>query len=201
MIKRKGKADINMMIAIGVLLASIGTLIVATRQASIMNEQTKILLDQTKSSLWPSLSLEMNRNIQQDGIKKYSYVISNRGTGPAIVEKTYLAVDEKFVSNWSEFYDALEVPESVERKHSIDNILNRVIKPGEDFKLIDWSSNYDVMSFIYAQSDRISIRICYKSVFGDYWQVSRVGFKNNLEENVSKQNEECQDLQKKAFVQ
>lgn len=40
--KYKKRFDANLIIAFGVLLASIGALIVSTRQASIMNEQTKI---------------------------------------------------------------------------------------------------------------------------------------------------------------
>ena len=197
--KRK-KIDINLIIAIGVLLASIGTLIVSTRQASIMNEQTEIQLEQSKSSAWPSLGIEMTRNIQKDGLQDYFFTISNRGTGPAIVEQTSISYEGKLVASWEELYNLMNVPDSIKR-HEINILLNRVIKPNEDFMLINWAGNRPLMNHIYPNSDKISITICFKSVFGDYWQVKRDGMKNNFEENITKQTGSCEPLNGKKFLQ
>ena len=201
MAKKKRKIDINLIIAIGVLLASIGALIISTRQANIMNEQTKILLEQTKSGLWPSLSIGMSRDGGKRGLKTYFYSISNRGTGPAIVEQTYISVDDKYISNWSELYDVINVPDTIFRSHGNNILFNRVIKPNEDFKLIDWSNNPDLMNFIYNESHRIYVKICYKSVYGDYWEINRKGFKNNLEQSTTEQLKECTSLNKSLFIE
>ncbi|KAB1158334.1 hypothetical protein F7018_09125 [Tenacibaculum aiptasiae] len=183
--KYKKRFDANLIIAFGVLLASIGALMISTRQASIMNEQTKIFLEQSKSSAWPSLSIGMSRSFDNDTLNKYSLIISNRGIGPAIVTETKITFDGKPISNWEEFYKVAKIPDTIVKRHGNDILLNRVIKPGEDFLLIDWSLNPLLMNYIYKYSDKISIRICYKSVFGDYWEVVRKGFKNNLEKSIT----------------
>ncbi len=201
MTKKKRKIDISLIVAIGVLLASIGALIVSTRQANIMNEQTKILLEQTKSNLWPSLSIGMERNVQNDGLKGYAYYIHNRGTGPAIIEQTFISVDDKFISKWSELYEIINVPDTINRGHGNNLLLNRVIKPNEDFKLIDWTYNPNLMNFVYNESHRIHIIICYKSVYDDYWKINRNGFKNNFEPNISIKLEECNNFDKPIFIE
>lgn len=200
MTKKKRKIDINLIIALGVLLASLGALFVSTRQANIMNEQTKILLEQAKSNLWPSLSIGMTRDVEYNELKGYSYHISNRGTGPAIIEQTFISIDDKYISDWSELYEILEIPDSI-KSHSNDILLKRVIKPNEDFQLIDWTHNPDLMKKIYTESHRINIIICYKSVYGDYWQINRKGFKNNLERNNSLELKECNNLNEKVFIE
>ena len=55
----KKKIDPQLLIAIGVLIASFSALFVSIRQASIMNEQTNILLKQTKSNSWPYLNINL----------------------------------------------------------------------------------------------------------------------------------------------
>ncbi|CAM1357747.1 hypothetical protein [Tenacibaculum xiamenense] len=197
--KKKKKIDVNLIIAFGVLLASIGALVVSTRQASIMNEQTKIILEQSKSSAWPSLSIGMSRTVDEDGVSDFLFTISNRGTGPAIVEQTYISYNGTYISNWSEFYELLKVPDSIKISHRNDILLNRVIKPSEDFNLIDWSNNKPLMKFIYPKADAIEIIICCKSVYGDYWQVRRKGMKNNLERNITLEVEQCNNLNKTTF--
>ncbi|SEC41425.1 hypothetical protein SAMN04489761_2927 [Tenacibaculum sp. MAR_2009_124] len=192
--KKKIKIDANLIIAFGVLLASVGALIVSTRQASIMNEQTKIILEQSKSSAWPSLSIGMSRRVDKDRVSEFLFSISNRGTGPAIVEQTYISYNGNYFSNWSEFYEILEVPDSMVISHRNDILLNRVIKPGEDFILIDWSKNIPLMNFIFEKADAFEIIICCKSVYGDYWQVRRKGMKNNLERNITIKLDHCKNL-------
>ena len=65
--------DPNLLIAAGVLVASVGALVVYVRQAGIMREQTNVLIEQTrllqeqtKANAWPSLALEMWRSYSVD---------------------------------------------------------------------------------------------------------------------------------------
>ncbi|MDT0540690.1 hypothetical protein [Croceitalea sp. P059] len=189
--KSKLKIDANLAIAIGVLIASFGALFVSMKQASIMNEQTKILIEQSKSNAWPSLSIGMMRNIQTDGLKKFNFQIVNRGTGPAVIEQTIITYDGNAFNNWNDFYKLIKVPDSISIGHGNDILFNRIISPNENFNLVDWSNNKDLMQYIYERADKITIEICYRSVYDDYWKVKRTGLKNNLEKNLIEKTSFC----------
>ncbi|OUS00987.1 hypothetical protein A9Q86_09590 [Flavobacteriales bacterium 33_180_T64] len=188
---KKKKLDPNLIIAIGVLLASFAALFVYVQQASIMSEQTQILLEQSKSSAWPNLSIQMNRSVINSEVNRFDIHISNRGPGPAIIEKSQISYMGKSIRNWNELYDLLEVPDTI-RGHSNDILYDKVIRPYEDWSLIDWTNNKQLMGYIYKNADKISIKICYKSVYNDSWQVERNGFKNNLEKNIRVKTKQCQ---------
>ena len=189
--------DPNLLIAIGVLISSFAALFIYMRQASIMNEQTKILLEQTKASTWPHLSIEMHYSTDaNDELYSYKYVISNKGTGPAILQKTIISFNHKPIQNWDDFYNTLDVPDRIPFAHSNDNINERVLASNEDLVLIEWSSeqsygNRKLMQYIKNRADKISIEICYKSIHGDTWTVKRTGFQSDLEINVRSKVKDC----------
>ncbi len=185
------KIDPNLLIAIGVLIASFGTLIVSMKQASIMNEQTEVLLEQSKLNAWPSLSIEMHKGFQKNGINRFSVEISNRGTGPAIIEQTIIKYNGVSFKNWTEFYELLHAPDSIRTGHGNDILYNRIISPNEDFILVNWSFNKKLARFIYERANNFSVEICYKSVYGDLWNVCRNGLKSNLEKNQRKKIDAC----------
>lgn len=106
-----------MILAIGVLIASFAAF-VSMRQASIMNEQTAILLQQTKANVWPYLYLNLDRGYDQGGISNYRITITNKGTGPAIIERVKVSYAGEAVENWNSLYEKAAVPDSVFRGHS-----------------------------------------------------------------------------------
>ncbi len=185
------KIDSNLLIAIGVLIASFGTLIVSMKQASIMNEQTEVLLEQSKLNAWPSLSIELHKGFQKNGIDRFSFEISNRGTGPAIIEQTIIKYNGISFKNWAKFYELLHAPDSILTGHGNDILYNRIISPSEDFTLINWSLNKNLAQFIYKRANNFSIEICYRSVYGDRWKVYRNGLKSNLEKNYNTEIDAC----------
>jgi len=105
-----------------------------------MSEQTKILLEQSKASAWPHLSIWMNRGFGKAGMIQFSIIISNKGTGPAIVEKAVITYDGKSVENWQTFFEAIGVPDSIPVTYSNRDIRGRVLASNEELTLIDWSN-------------------------------------------------------------
>ena len=196
--KKKKKIDLNLLIAVGVLISSFGALYIYSKQARIMGEQTRILLEQTKANAWPHLTIELDRSASTEGnqMEKLQIRISNKGTGPAVVENALLQFQEESVESWSELYAHLEVPDSVPIFHSNDILNGQVIEAGESFNLINWTENNSLMNYIFSKGEEISLTICYKSVYGDSWVVKREGFKTNLEQNQRRRVEECSTEQK-----
>jgi len=202
---KKIKIDPNLLVAIGVLLASFAALLIYTRQAQIMNKQTEILLEQTKASAWPHLTIQRLSNNALKGDGLFEIFIENKGTGPAIIEKVTVAFDGEAVSNWKEFYQQMNVPDSLLRSHSNENIRNQVLAANETLHFIKWEStatyNHRFLPLLKKVSDKISISICYQSVYGDKWVVRRDGFLTDLEPNERSKQEACANTDTKEFIQ
>jgi hypothetical protein len=166
-----------------------------------MNKQTEILMEQTKANSWPNLSFRMERSISNNEVDSYGFIIVNSGTGPAIIENTIITYNGLPVQNWMEFYEAINVPDSINLSYANLPLIDTVIKANEDFNLIDWSINKRLMNFIYQKADKIKIQICYKSVYGDYWTIEREGFKSNLERVIRKETNSCKSTKTKSFLE
>ena len=213
MTKKKKKIDINIMIAIGVLLASIGTLIVSSRQSNIMHEQTSILfeqtnvlLEQTKTNTWPHLTIGLWKGSDEYGkLTTYKFFVDNKGVGPAIIEKVRISYDGSYASSWDEFYEIIQVPDSIHISHSNQNIHNRVLASNETLNLIDWSTDKGFQTplsdYIHPRADKIKIEICYKSIHGETWSVTRSGFQSDLESNDRTDRAHCNYNNEKMFIQ
>lgn len=183
---KKPKIDPNLIIAVGVLIASFSALFVYMRQAAIMSEQTAILMQQTKASAWPRPALSVNRAYDTEGkVTQLSIHITNKGTGPAIIEGAMIKVGDRPVKDWQEFHEVIGVPDSVKINFSYSSIYGNIITPNEEFRLIDWSFNDPLMEYIQSKADKISISICYRSVFDEFWILEREGFKNFTKNNVN----------------
>ena len=198
----------NLIIALGVLLTSFAALFVYVRQTNIMSEQSRILLEQTKSNAWPHLSLDMWVGDRDGKIVTYKFIVQNKGIGPALIESVKISYDGTFVENWDEFYKVLQVPDSISISQGTQNIHARVLAANESMSVIDWSTseglndNTELAMFIFERGDKIKIDICYKSIHGDAWRVTRNGFRTDLEELVRIQLDECEtESGEKLFLQ
>lgn len=197
----KRKIDPNLIIALGVLIASFSALFVYIQQASIMREQTELLLEQTKANAWPYLTVNMSQSRLRSELQAYEIVLSNRGTGPAIIEGTVITYQEEPVRDWSNFYSLIETPDSIDIIHSNSNLYEYVILPGEEFRFIDWSLSKALMRYINDRADEITIKICYRSVYNDRWQVMRSGFRTGLEKTIRRKISECSIAEDSLFLQ
>ncbi|MFC5046567.1 hypothetical protein ACFSTE_02920 [Aquimarina hainanensis] len=126
--------------------------------------------------------INTGRSFHDDNeISEYRYEVSNKGTGPAIIEGVKITYKGEIARNWKELYTALEVPDTIRKGHTNEMISNRVISSGGSILLIDFSNNKKVMKWVFEKAKDIHITICYKSVFGEFWEIKREGFYTNLE--------------------
>ncbi|MEM8765380.1 MAG: hypothetical protein AAGD88_16285 [Bacteroidota bacterium] len=202
------KIDPNLIIALGVLLTSFAALFVYVRQTNIMSEQSRILLEQTKSNAWPHISLDMWVGDRNGKIVTYKFIVQNKGIGPALIQSVKISYDGTYVENWAEFYKVLQVPDSIVISQSTQNLHARVLAANESMSVVDWSTaegindNTELAMFIFNRGDKIKMEICYESIHGDTWKVTRSGFQSDLEELVRIQLEECgTQKEEKLFLQ
>ncbi|GAA0712893.1 hypothetical protein GCM10009430_03900 [Aquimarina litoralis] len=173
------QVDPNLIIAVGVLIASFSALFIYMRQASIMSEQTEILLQQTKANAWPYLDLSYSYNSsgKNDLDKIFSFALHNKGIGPAIIQDVSITYNDTLVKNWKEFHHALHINDSLLAiGYNTSSISNKVVSPNEKIRFIDWSKNTRLVDIVREKAGTIKIKVCYKSVFDEFWSVERIGF-------------------------
>ena len=188
---RKYKVDPNLLIALGVLIASFSALFVYIQQAAIMREQTELLLEQTKANAWPYLTIGMSQSNPDSTLEEYSLYLSNRGTGPAIIEGAVITYQGTPLQRWSDLIKLMHVPDSIAKGYSNSILYGQVIHPKEDLRLVDWNFKKELMRYIYSKADKLAIEVCYRSVYDDRWHIKRIGFKTNLEQNIREETDEC----------
>ncbi len=194
----KTKIDPQLLIAIGVLIASFSALFVYMRQAQIMNDQTEILLQQSKANAWPHIDISVNTSTQNDSIVSFQILVINKGTGPAIVNNVRLSIDGIPARSWEDFFDKAKKPDSIETSWSASSISNSVLSANETI-LIFSPQNQELRTWIFDNSSKIKLEICYRSVFDDYWMVEREGF-SGMEQSSARSLHECSLSEDELFV-
>ncbi len=194
----KTKIDPQLLIAIGVLIASFSALFVYMRQAQIMNDQTGILLQQSKANAWPHIDISLNVSTQNDSIKSFQISVINKGTGPAIVNSVRLSIDDVATRNWEDFFDKANKPDSISSSWSASSISNSVISPRESILIF---SPYDpeLRTWIFNNASKMKMEICYRSVFDDYWMVTREGF-SGMEQSSARSLDACSLSEDELFI-
>lgn len=165
----KKKIDPNLIIAIGVLIASFSALFVYMRQASIMSDQTEILLEQTKANAWPRLSIETDLNWIDKKLESLKIKIHNKGTGPALVEGVRVTYDSVYTRSWGDLFDKINVPDSISTSISNKTVYNTVLSANENYYWLRLIHDPNLARWLYNHREKITIEVCYRSVFKDYW--------------------------------
>ncbi|EZH74334.1 hypothetical protein ATO12_11220 [Aquimarina atlantica] len=164
-----------MLLAIAVLIISGAALIVSMRQASIMNKQTDILLEQTKSSAWPRLSVGFDQSWSDKTLEYLKIPVHNKGTGPAIIEGVRITYNGEVTKDWWDLFRKVKVPDSINTGISNRGIYNSVISANESFYWMQLENDPRLRHWVYEKKEKITIEICYKSVFNDYWLFRKEG--------------------------
>ena len=171
-----------------------------------MSEQTRLLVEQNKAGAWPHLELSLTRSFsmtEEGEVALTGYVIgvTNKGTGPAIVEAVSVKYEGQPVQNWNDLYEVANRPDSVLLGHSNSSIMNKVVAPNEEINILDLDGNASLRNFVYALGDKISMEICYRSVYEDYWKVTRTGFQTNLEQAKTEKVQGCTVTPEALFIE
>lgn len=187
--------DPQMIIAIAVAIISICALAVSIFQARVMNEQRSLMVEQLKSSAWPRLELRTAKSQQGQEISNYYLLVTNKGIGPAIVEKVLVSYDGNYYKNWWDLFQGFNLSDSIPTHISNVSLKNRVIQSGEELRILGLSNNLELANEFYKRADKIKIQICYKSVFNDFFYHAREGLRGNFTEKLNwKENHKCDSI-------
>ncbi|WP_228768406.1 hypothetical protein [Shewanella sp. TC10] len=149
----------EMIVAFSALIIGIVTTFTSIYSASVDRAYAR-------ASVWPSV--EIARGYGYDSFK---YIVSNNGTGPAVIKYAKVTHDNKYLSKWSE----IDVFKEVTQSHLGKTVLSaqKTITP------VLYKGNK--VDDILKTDNLIAIELCYCSIYDECWIVNR----NNNPELVS----------------
>ena len=131
-----------------------------------------------RASVWPRLEL-----FRSYSGNSFSYGVTNNGTGPALIKYAKVQHDSKFIKHWRE----VEAFKDITQSH----LGNRTLSP--QGKITPVLFKGDDISAVIAADKKISIELCYCSIYEECWIIDRRSLP------VAAQN--CEIDKKQAFQQ
>lgn len=175
--------DPEYIVAFGIVLISVCALVVSIRQTSIMSEQRVLMHEQAKAAVWPRLGLGVTKSHdREDGrVTDYKILMSNAGVGPAIIKYVTVSYNGTLVNSWGNLFRKFEMPDSIPTYISNSSIRQRIVRAGEQVRVLALTNNLQLAQVYYEHSDKIEFEIFYESIYGDMWKYSSGGQDDSTE--------------------
>jgi hypothetical protein len=148
----------EMIIAGSALIVSLITAFVSIYSASIDRAYAR-------ASVWPRVEIHRSYN---DSRSFFYYVVSNKGTGPAVVKHARLSYDNKVVKSWPDY---LQLRSGRTVGHVQSQIGSIVLSAGEFTKPMELRDAE--VAKLLADQDNLQIELCYCSIYDECWMVNR----------------------------
>ncbi|MGH7648494.1 MAG: hypothetical protein ACREND_10280 [Gemmatimonadaceae bacterium] len=156
-------------IALAALIVSLTAVVVGVYEAALQRRHDR-------AEVWPNLEVQTFRTVNGATIQ-----LDNTGIGPAIVKFIDVSVDGKPQRNWPAVLRALG---DTGARYENSTVANHAIRPGEKATLISLP-NQEIPTPFGPWISRVSLRICYASVFDDRWQLIARAWVNGRVESTS----------------
>ena len=144
--------------SVSAIVAAIAAVLVAVYETRINREYQRI-------SVWPRLQ-QSNSFVPGE---PYLRTVANVGVGPALIRSVQISVDGGLCRTWAEVIQAIigkPVPGHI---YSSLNA-GAVLLPDKPINVLNLAPGEDARTFWEeAQGKRLSIRICYSSLYDEHW--------------------------------
>jgi hypothetical protein len=151
-------------VAVAALIVSFSALGVGVYEASLQRTHDR-------AEVWPNL--EVGTFTTGEGAK---VIVDNTGLGPAIVESVAAMVDDTAKHTWRGVFRAL-LGDSA-RNFGNTSLFDHGVRPGDRVELLTLPASSLPTPF-WPQIGRVTLRVCYRSVFEERWMVeARLGTAN-----------------------
>lgn len=122
----------------------------------------------------------------------FAWNVYNWGIGPGRVKSVRVTYEGEPVRDWSEFMEAVELPDA---PYQQSQIAGRTIPAGVDGELVFRTSDRDAAIKLRSISSKVEISLCYCSVFDECWMMP------NILTEGPKSVKTCPDFSDEAFLQ
>ncbi len=151
----------DMIAALSAVLIGVCALGISLYQASIMREQSRMMREQQRAAVWPNLAVE---NSHAQG--SFRLRIENTGIGPAKIGPVRVLFDREPIRTWTELI--LEVYSGKAVRYMQSQVGNRVLPAGR-FETVFSVSEDEIAGSMQAHIERLTIEICYCSIYDECW--------------------------------
>lgn len=172
---RTGHRHLDLILPIAALFVSFVSIWIAWHHGKVMQElvQQNERLVEANSLPWLQLA---GSNPVSNGLQSVSLDVSNQGVGPGEIRSVQILVDGRPVSDPGALLDACCRGVGEKGRVGTSTLLGRMVRPGERISFISMpalpSTQAAVKKLNEARHDRIEVRLCYCSVFGECWNVT-----------------------------
>ncbi|WP_261373377.1 hypothetical protein [Rheinheimera sediminis] len=118
-----------------------------------------------RASVWPRVEIQRSYN---DSRSFFYYIVSNKGTGPAVIKHARLSFDNKAVKSWPDY---LKMRSGRTVGHVQSHIGSIVLSSGESTKPLELHDTE--VAKLLADQDNLQIELCYCSIYDECWTVQR----------------------------
>lgn len=119
-----------------------------------------------RSSVWPRVEIHSSYH---NNAPYFSYIVNNKGTGPAVIKYARLSYNNKVLKSWPDY---LQMLSGRAVGHTQSNIGSIVLSAGESIKPIE-TRDKEVTTLL-ADEDSLQIELCYCSIYDECWLVDRI---------------------------
>ncbi|MEL8055598.1 MAG: hypothetical protein AAGK66_05560 [Pseudomonadota bacterium] len=173
--------------------AVVGIFIAIVALFAALNESDAVRKQQ-QAAVWPHLQVDRS-NTSTDQNVGLSLTVRNRGIGPARVRAASVSLDGEMLMSWDDLFSRLNPISERSYPRTDSRVGSSVLVPSDDVVVIslntDVYAQYDlaslndvatredtetlILSLRSAFSeDRVTMELCYCSVFDDCWHVSNI---------------------------
>lgn len=152
---------IELVVAGSAVIISLCALVVSYSQVKMMEEQMHL-------SVTPRLTIGTSIS---PNLGDFSIGVMNNGIGPAEIVNTEIMVDSVIVQNWEDFFYQLDSTKA--QPETSTSKLNDVLLGQQQYKNFISFKDTSWCNYFNTERYRISIKVCYKSLFNDWFEVER----------------------------
>ena len=146
----------QMIMAVCAVLISLCAVSVSIYETSLMREHQRL-------SVWPRLEI-----MKSYGNNRFVLNISNRGTGPALIQSVVVTVDGTPVDTWQAMMKKLHL-DGKPISFAQSQINRRVIRAGENIEAFLLKDPQYADQVGQAMIERVDVIICFQSIYGEGW--------------------------------
>jgi len=177
-----GHRWLDIVLALSAMFVSVISLIVAIEHGRTMQRMADANARMVQANSWPFLQFDTH-NIDEHGNADVRLVISNEGVGPARIETFELWWNGRPMSSPQALIDACCQTTAAERAQlegtveSLGSLAPSILRAGDHtdfFTMHGNPHNKDVWEKFNVERDKITVRVCYCSVFDECWRASGI---------------------------
>lgn len=173
-IHRSGHRWIDLIVPIAALFISFVSILIAGHHGRVMKELVEQNAKLVQANSLPYLELGFS-NATPTGEPHKRFFATNSGVGPAKIQSVEIRVQGRSVTNPGELFRAC-CGGPIKTGLITSTLLGRMLRAGDNIIYLDFGAGSDTHTdreFMTAfREDRITVDLCYCSVFDDCWTQS-----------------------------